>query len=199
MWSLEQLGHRQPPRSHPKASWVTTHSQQVSSLGGGSLPLNWGAVSVFYSPSWQGGLVICLYIAVFKITITNNSIWHQALVYQQLNGQTVLFQTSQFCISCLFVDMSNHSIWPIDRTLLGATTPGQSGPGSNGNKGVLRIPQSSSITGTSPSDCLVSYPDTHWGGLTPLQRGSQHILQPQPTGRGCLYQRIMIYLLNNEC
>ena len=39
----------------------------------------------------------------------------------------------------------------------GATTPGQSGPGSNGNKGVLLIPQSSSSTGTSPSDCLVSY------------------------------------------
>ena len=28
----------------------------------------------------------------------------------------------------------------------------------NGNKRVLRSPQSSSITGTSPSDCLVSYP-----------------------------------------
>ena len=36
--------------------------------------------------------------------------------------------------------------------------PGQSGPGSNGNEGVLRIPQGPSITGTSPSDCLVSYP-----------------------------------------
>ena len=42
--------------------------------------------------------------------------------------------------------------------LSGATTPGQSGPGSNVNEGVLRIPQSSSITGISPSDCLVSYP-----------------------------------------
>ena len=41
--------------------------------------------------------------------------------------------------------------------LSGATTPGQSGPGSNGNEGVLRIPQSSSTAGTSPSDCLVSY------------------------------------------
>ena len=39
---------------------------------------------------------------------------------------------------------------------IGATFPGQSGPWSNGNEGVLRIPQSSSITGTSPSDCLVS-------------------------------------------
>ena len=40
------------------------------------------------------------------------------------------------------------------------TMPGQNGPGSNGNEGVLRIPQSPSITGTSPSDYLVgvSYP-----------------------------------------
>ena len=43
--------------------------------------------------------------------------------------------------------------------LSSATTLGQSGPGSDGNKGVLRIPQSSSITGTSPSDCLVWYPE----------------------------------------
>ena len=32
--------------------------------------------------------------------------------------------------------MSNSSIWPIDRTLSGATTPGQSGSASNGNEGV---------------------------------------------------------------
>ena len=49
------------------------------------------------------------------------------------------------------------SIWPIDKTLSGATTMGQSEHGSDGNKGVLRIPQSSSITGTSPSDCFVLY------------------------------------------
>ena len=40
--------------------------------------------------------------------------------------------------------------------LSSATTPGQSGPGSNGHEGVLRIPQSSSITGTWPSNSLVS-------------------------------------------
>ena len=50
------------------------------------------------------------------------------------------------------------SIWPIDRTLSGATTPGQIGPGSNWNKGVLCIPLSSSISVASPSNCLVSYP-----------------------------------------
>ena len=39
--------------------------------------------------------------------------------------------------------MSNNAIWPIS----GATNPDQSGPGSDGNEGVLHIPQSSSITG----------------------------------------------------
>ena len=33
----------------------------------------------------------------------------------------------------------------------------QCGPRSNGSEGVPHIPQSSSNTGTSPSDCLVSY------------------------------------------
>ena len=67
--------------------------------------------------------------------------------------------------------------------LSGATTPGQSGPVSDGNKGVLRIPQSSSITGTSPSDCLMSSPGHSLGDLTHLQRSSRCILQPQPTGQ----------------
>ena len=52
--------------------------------------------------------------------------------------------------------MSNSSIWTIDKTLFGATTPGMSGPGNNGNKGVHSIPQISNITGTSSLDCLVS-------------------------------------------
>ena len=52
------------------------------------------------------------------------------------------------------------------------------GPGSDSNEGVLRIPQSSSIIGTSPLDCLVSYQDTRWWGSTPLQRSSLCILQP---------------------
>ena len=43
----------------------------------------------------------------------------------------------------------------MDRTLSGATTLGQSELGSDGNEGVLRIPQSTSITEALPSDCLV--------------------------------------------
>ena len=53
--------------------------------------------------------------------------------------------------------MQFSSIWPIDQNLSGAINPGQSGPESNGNKGVPCIPQSSSITEASASDSLVSY------------------------------------------
>ena len=60
---------------------------------------------------------------------------------------------------------------------LAATTPGQSGYGSNGNEGVLCISQSSSITGTSPSDCLGHSLEES------LQRCSRCILEPKPTGQ----------------
>ena len=77
----------------------------------------------------------------------------------------ILFQAIPFSISTQF-----SSIWPIDRTVSGATTPGQSGTGSNDNEGALPITQSSGITGTSPSDCLGSYPGhlLEVGGVIPL-------------------------------
>ena len=58
--------------------------------------------------------------------------------------------------------MSYIFIWPIDRTLLGVTTPCESGSGSNGHEGVLQIPQSFR-TGASPSDSFVSYPGHSFG------------------------------------
>ena len=48
--------------------------------------------------------------------------------------------------------------------LSGVTTPGQCGPGSEGNIGVLHISQSSNITESSLSDCLVSYLGHSLGG-----------------------------------
>ena len=75
------------------------------------------------------------------------------------NVKTVLFQTIQFSISTRF-----SSIQPIDGTLSGATTTSQNGAGTDGNEGILRIPQSFSIIGTSPSDCLVSCPGHSLGG-----------------------------------
>ena len=89
--------------------------------------------------------------------ITNNSIKRQSFVYTQLNDETVLFQTIQFCVSHFLakaVKISNSSIWSIDWTLPGDTTPGQSRLQSEGNEGVLHILQSSSITRASTSDCL---------------------------------------------
>ena len=76
--------------------------------------------------------------------------------------KTVLFQTIQVSISTLF-----SSIWPIDNTLSGDTTPGQSGPVSDGNGGVSNIPQNYSITGASPSDRFVSYPGHSLGEFYP--------------------------------
>ena len=81
--------------------------------------------------------------------------------------QTVLFQTIQFSLSTQF-----SWIWPIDGTLSGATTPVQSGSGRDDNEGVIRIPQSSCITGTSSSYCLVSYPGHSVGWVLPLYRGA---------------------------
>ena len=74
--------------------------------------------------------------------VKNISIWSNSVLSK------VLIQTIQFNISMQF-----SSIWPIDRTLSGATTLDQSWPGRDGNIEVLCIPQSSRITGTSPSDC----------------------------------------------
>ena len=56
--------------------------------------------------------------------------------------------------------MSNSSVWPIDKTLSDATTPDQSGHGSDGNEGVFHLPQNSK-TWASSSHSWVSYV-THW-------------------------------------
>ena len=60
-------------------------------------------------------------------SISNNSIYHLHAIQM---SETVLLKTIQFNISTQF-----SSIWPIDRTVSGATTPSQSRPGSDGNKG----------------------------------------------------------------
>ena len=54
------------------------------------------------------------------------------------------------------------SIWPIDRTVSGVITPGQSGPENNSNEGLCHISQISKDVGGG-------------GNFTLLQRCSQHI------------------------
>ena len=78
--------------------------------------------------------------------------------------------------------MKNGFIWHIGRNLSGATSPGQIDPGSDGNEDVLCISLSSSVTGASISDSLMSYTGhLLGGGLTCLQRSNRYILQPQQT------------------
>ena len=95
-----------------------------------------------------------------------------------LNVKIFLFQIIQFSISTQF-----SSIWPTDRTLSSATTPGQSWPGSDGSEVVLLIPQSSTITGTSPSDCSVSFPGYSLVGVLPLCRDAVDIFYSSAASR----------------
>ena len=74
-------------------------------------------------------------------------------------------------------------------TLSGGTTPSQSRPGSDGNEGVLRIPQSSSNTGNSTSDCLVSYPGYSLGGGYPSAEMQSIFSSPSQLSKAsCLSQ-----------
>ena len=75
---------------------------------------------------------------------------------------------------------------PYIRALSGPTIPGPSGPGSDGNEGVLRTPHTAfpkPPTLLEPHHQIVycHMQDTRGGGLTLLQRSSQCILQPQVT------------------
>ena len=83
--------------------------------------------------------------------------------------------------------MLNSSIWPIDRTLSGATALRLRGTGGNGNEELDHIPQSSSITRASPSDCLMSYTGHSLGGVLPLCRGAVGVFySPNLLGRDLL-------------
>ena len=91
------------------------------------------------------------------------------------NVKTVLNQAIQFSISTQF-----SSIWSIDRE--GPIRCYHSRPELTWKRWQWSSSlhsQSSSITGTSPSDCLVSYPGHSFGvGFTLLLRRSLCILQP---------------------
>ena len=77
----------------------------------------------------------------------------------------------------------NSSVWLIVWILTDITTMGQSEPGSNGNEGVLHIPQSS-MNRTSPSDAFVSYPGhflgVGWMVVLPLCRDAVGVFYGPP-------------------
>ena len=66
----------------------------------------------------------------------------------------------------------------------------KSGPGNDSNEGILRIPQSYSITGTPQSDCHIL--DTRWRGILLFIREAVDLLySPKSTLAG--------YLLRKPC
>ena len=132
-------------------------------------------------------IIICLHtnkwLQVF-LCIPNNSV-----IISMLNEKSSSISKK---FNLAYVMSANQfkcesSIWSMAWSLSG-TTQAQSRLESDGNEGVLCIPQSSSITGASPSDCLVSYPS-----LTPLHRCIRCIPQPQSTGQ-YIYIYIYIYM-----
>ena len=96
----------------------------------------------------------------------NSSIWNNSvkckygLIVKNVFISNYSVYSIHFSISMLLV-LFNYQVLPLW---------GQSGPGSDSNEGVLRIPQNSSIAEISPSDCLVSYPGHSLGGVVPLCR-----------------------------
>ena len=83
--------------------------------------------------------------------------------------------------------------------LSGATTPDQSGTGSNVNEGVPHIPKSFSITGTSPSDYLVSYLG-HSLGVSSPSAEKQSVYSSAPADWASLLRIIIfIYLKLYDC
>ena len=77
-------------------------------------------------------------------------------------------------------------------SLSGATTPGKSRPGSDGNKGVLRIPQSSCITGTIRLFSVISrtlvgrvYPSANQTVSSNFKRGWLHFTSSSSSSSSC--------------
>ena len=108
-------------------------------------------------------------------------------------SKIVLFQAIQFSISMQF-----SSIWLKDRTLSGATIPGQGESGNNGNEQVPCIPQSSSITESSPSDCLVSYLE-HLLGDSYLSAEMRLVYSTAPAEWAKKYYAKNIFTIQNQC
>ena len=96
-------------------------------------------------------------------------------VYTQLNVKTVLFRTIQFRAST--VSMPKAVLFQVIQFSIStqfSSTLGQSGPGSDGNEGVLCIPQ------RSLSDCLVSYlgHSLGWGSYSSAEVQSVYSTAP---------------------
>ena len=85
--------------------------------------------------------------------------------------------------------MQFSSIQPIDRARSGATIPDQSGLVSNGIEGEILIPQSPSITETSPADYFVFYPGHTLGESYPSDE-LQSVYSTATTDWAKIYRKV---------
>ena len=92
---------------------------------------------------WVNCLLVTLFLHKPELICLHTDKWFQVLLSNtnSSNCTHLGFNHSKWL---------NSSIWPIDGILTDITTPGQSGPGSNGNEELLHSLQSSR-TGVSPS------------------------------------------------
>ena len=89
-------------------------------------------------------------------------------------SKTILFQTIHFSISAQF-----SSIWTIDKTLSGATTLGQSGPESEGNKGYSTFPKALALL--EPQHKIISVISRTligWGSYSSAEMQSVYFTAP---------------------
>ena len=86
--------------------------------------------------------------------------------------------------------MSNSSIWTIGRTY-------HSGQELTKDRwqwrDTLHFPKLQHYLRSSPSDCLMLHQDTCWESLTPLQRRSWCILQPQSAGQVTISRKTFLW------
>ena len=136
---------------------------------------NWGGNVIYWElrKRWKIDQTIKWYMHNRELVLENSLVWFYSvstivgylMPKTFLYISTILFQTFQLSINIQF-----SSIWIIRRILSGATTPGQNGPGNDSNKEILRIPQRSGITGSSPLFNVISC--TLVGGVLSLCRDS---------------------------
>ena len=129
---------------------------------------------------WKGTphspkLIICLYtVYCFRVLLFNANNW----IKHQSNDQT-----GQFSISHLFALSSNVK---------------QSGPGSDGYKRVLHIPQCFGIIIASPLNCLISYPGHLFGWRSYPSAEIQSVYSIAPAAWAVFLFDISVYVFTKH-
>ena len=118
-----------------------------------------------YPPTSSTGcieLYYCFTPTQFNPSTVNVIPWHP-------RPDSPVIYTGTFLILTAWPGRRSIYIWPIHSAWPGAANMDLCEPGNESNEGVLRIPQSSSITEALSWDCLVSYPGHSLEeGLNPL-------------------------------